>query len=128
MSLVTTNTAAWRRSVKTALADLELDSEEQVVDLAREMSKAMRAGAPEMDPAERRQRQQTERTRKATRKRAAKTTIRFWRRRDERGFYVDVGASKGAFNLAFYEYGTSRQMARPFLRPAIERAISGWRR
>jgi HK97 gp10 family phage protein len=37
---------------------------------------------------------------------------------DERGAYVRVSWSKEAFYMQFAEFGTSRQTATPFLRPA----------
>lgn len=121
------NGAQWLAAVQNGLADTEIDSEEALAKLAGDISKNMRDGAPVMDATERQRRQQTEGTRKTTRRRPGKATIRFRRGRDRRGFYIDVGPSKGGFHLAFYEYGTSRQPARPFLRPAIERAISNWK-
>lgn len=118
-----TNTAAFRRATKEAFADLALDSEEQVVDLARDMSKEMRATAPVMDASERQRRIAAGET---VRKTPGKTTIRFSRGRDREGFYCDVGPNKGAFYLAFIEWGTSKMPARPFIRPAIEAAVSRW--
>lgn len=121
------NGSEWLAGIQNGLADTEIDSEEALASLAGVISKNMRDGAPVMASEERRRRQQTEGTRKATRRRPGKATIRFRRGRDRRGFYIDVGPGKGGFHLAFYEYGTSRQPARPFLRPAIERAISNWK-
>lgn len=127
MTLDVTNRSQFLAGVQNAFTDLELDSEESLAVLAKDMSQLMREGAPVMDEAERRQRQATEGTRKATRRKPGRVTIRFRRGRDQRGFYIDVGPSKSAFHLAFAEWGTSRQPARPFLRPAIERAIARWR-
>lgn len=127
MTLQVSNRAQFLAGVQNAFTDLEIDSEESLAGLAKDMSQLMREGAPVMPEAERRQRQSTEGTRKATRRKPGRVTIRFRRGRDERGFYVDVGPAKSAFHLAFAEWGTSRQPARPFLRPAIERAIARWR-
>lgn len=127
MSLDVTNRSEFLAGVQNAFTDLEIDSEESLADLGKDMSRLMREGAPVMPEAERRQRQATEGTRKATRRKPGKVTIRFRRGRDARGFYVDVGPAKSAFHLTFAEWGTSRQPARPFLRPAIERAIANWR-
>ncbi len=124
MSLDVTNSGEWLMGVQNAMADLEITSEGELAKLAGTISAGMRADAPELDPEERYARQQTETGRKSTRRRPAKAGIRFRRGRDRRGFYIDVGAS--GFELAFYEYGTSKQPARPFLRPAIERAIAAW--
>lgn len=126
MSLDVANAADWLKGVQNGLADLELDSEEALAELAAGISKNMRDDAPVMDPEERRRRQQGEKGREAVRRTPGKTTIRFRRGRDERGFYIDVGPSRGAFYLAFLEYGTSKIAARPFLRPAIEKAIAAW--
>ena len=120
------NAPEFRRATKIAFADLALDSEEQVVDLARDMSKEMRDGAPVMDEAERQERRSTEAGKRAVRAKPGKTTIRFTRGRDREGFYCDVGPNKGAFYLAFIEWGTSKMAARPFLRPAIEAAVARW--
>lgn len=119
-----TNAPAFRRAAKEAFADLGLDSEEQVIDLARDMAKEMRANAPVMDPEERYARQQADS--ESVRKTPGKNTIRFTRGRDREGFYCDVGPNRGAFYLAFIEWGTSKMPARPFLRPAIESAVSRW--
>lgn len=119
-----TNAPAFRRATKEAFADLALDSEDQVVDLARDMSKQMRDNAPVMDAAEREQRRAGgSMTVRAT---PGKTTIRFSRGRDREGFYCDVGPNRGAFYLAFIEWGTSKLPARPFIRPAIEAAVARW--
>lgn len=126
MSVQVTNGGAWLRGVSAALVDLELDSEESVAGLAADMSKLMRDGAPVMDPSERARRQKAS-DGEGVRKKPGKTTIRFRRGRDSRGFFVDVGPSKSAFYLAFIEWGTSKMPAKPFLRPAIEQAISRWR-
>lgn len=123
-----TNAPEFRRAAKIAFADLALDSEEQVVDLARDMSKQMRDNAPVMDEAERQQRRETEAGKASVRAKPGKTTIRFSRGRDREGFYCDAGPNKGAFYLAFIEWGTSKMTARPFLRPAIEAAVSRWSR
>lgn len=127
MSLDIVNADQWLRAMNRGLDEVDIESEEQVVDLARTMSKLMRDGAPEMDEEERRRRQATESGRESVRRKPGKTTIRFNRGRDRRGRYVDVGPSRGAFYFLFYEYGTSKQPARPFLRPAIEQAIARWR-
>lgn len=127
MSLKVTNEGQWLKGVQNGLADLNLDSEEALADLAADISKNMRAGAPEMDAEERRQRQATESGRESVRRSPGRSTIRFRRGRDAKGFYIDVGANRSAFYLAFYEFGTSKQPARPFLRPAIEKAIAGWK-
>lgn len=121
-----TNAPQFRREAKQAFADLALDSEDQLADLARDMSKEMRDNAPVMDAVERYERQQTESGRETVRKTPGKTTIRFARGRDREGFYIDVGPNKGAFYLSFVEWGTSKMAARPFLRPAIEAAIARW--
>lgn len=121
-----TNAPAFRRATKEAFADLALDSEGQVVDLARDMSKTMRANAPVMDATEREQRRSSESGARNVRATPGKTTIRFSRGRDREGFYCDVGPNKGAFYLAFVEWGTSKLGARPFLRPAIEAAVARW--
>lgn len=119
-----TNASEFRRAAKTEFAALALDSEEQVVDLARDMSKTMRDNAPTMDEAERAAR--LESSPGSVRSKPGKTTIRFQRGRDREGFFCDVGPSKAAFYLAFLEWGTSKLTARPFLRPSIESAISRW--
>lgn len=121
-----TNAPAFRRATKEAFADLTLDSEGQVVDLARDMSKEMRNAAPVMDETERQQRRSTEAGKASVRAKPGRTTIRFTRGRDREGFYCDVGPSRAAFYLAFIEWGTSKLPARPFLRPAIESAIARW--
>lgn len=125
-SLELTNGDAWVNDVGRAYLRLELDSEADLAELAGIMSSEMRAHAPVMDADERVKRLSTGYGRTHTRKRTGRTTIRFFRGRDERGFYIDVGPGKGAFYLAFYEFGTRFQRARPFLRPAIERAIAEW--
>lgn len=122
--LEVTNDGAWLMGVQNGLADLEITSEAELAKLAGSISANMRSGAPEMDPAERAARQTTPKGRTSVRRKPGKTTIRFKRGRDRRGFYIDVGPT--AFELAFYEYGTSKQSARPFLRPAIERAVANW--
>jgi HK97 gp10 family phage protein len=118
------NEAAWLMAVQNGLADLEITGEDELAKLAGTISANMREGAPEMPAAQRAARQATPKGRQSTRRKPGKRTIRFKRGRDRRGFYIDVGPT--AFELAFYEYGTSKQPARPFLRPAIERAISTW--
>lgn len=54
---------------------------------------------------------------------SAKSNVRFFRlrrlRRAVAGYRVSMGK---AFWMTFYEFGTSRQPARPFFRPAFERA------
>lgn len=42
-------------------------------------------------------------------------------------FWVDVGPDKRFFYLAFYEFGTSRQPPRQWMRPSITDAVSAWR-
>lgn len=118
------NEVDWLMGIQNGLADLEITGEDELAKLAGSISANMRAGAPELDATERAARQATPKGRTSTRRRPGKTTIRFRRGRDRRGFYIDVGPT--AFELAFYEWGTSKQPARPFLRPAIERAISAW--
>lgn len=46
--------------------------------------------------------------------------------RDARGAYVDVGTN--VFYAGFVEFGTRRQGAQPYLRPALLEAAQGWGR
>lgn len=124
MTLEVVNGAEWAAGLQNAFADLEIDSEQELAKLAGEISANMRADAPVMDSAERQRRLASPGGR--VRKSPGRNTIRFRRGRDRRGFYIDVGPGRGAFYFAFREYGTSQQSARPFLRPAIERAIAAW--
>lgn len=124
MSLKLTNEAQFRQAIAAEYAALALDSEEQVADLARGMSEGMRKAAPVMDETERAERRKGGSM--SVRRTPGKSTIRFSRGRDREGFYCDVGPGKGAFYLAFIEWGTSKLKARPFLRPAIEAAIAAW--
>jgi HK97 gp10 family phage protein len=127
VSLDITNKGEWVRGVSGALVDLELDSEESVTTLGADMAKLMRRSAPVQPDEQRRRRQAQPKGRESVRRRPGKTTIRSRKGRDGRGFFVDVGPSKAAFYLAFVEWGTSKMAAKPFLRPAIEQAISRWR-
>lgn len=120
------NEREWTRAIKTEFAALELTSEEEVADLARDMAQRMRDGAPVMDADERKARQGSEYGREHVRRTPGRKTIRFNRGRDAEGFYCDVGANKSAFYLAFHEWGTSKMAARPWMRPAIEAAIAAW--
>lgn len=125
-SLELVNGAEWDRALDSAFKDLHLASEDEIAGLGKLISANMRADAPVMDSTERAKRQSTPGSRERTRRKPGKATIRFIRGRDDKGFYVDVGPAKTAFYLAFYEYGTKFQRARPFLRPAIEKAIAAW--
>lgn len=118
------NEGDWLMGIQNGLADLEITGEDELAKLAGTISANMRENAPVLDASERYARQQTDKGRESTRRKPGKAGIRFKRGRDRRGFYIDVGPT--AFELAFYEWGTSKQPARPFLRPAIERAISAW--
>lgn len=46
------------------------------------------------------------------------------RGRDAEGPFIDFGPTRRGFHLTWAEYGKSDQPARPFIRPAIERAIA----
>lgn len=127
MSLTVTNASEWDRGLRQAFADLEVDCEDQLSDLAANITANMRQTAPEMEPAERQYRQGLS-SGKAVRKRPSKVTYRYDKHRKGRRFWIDAGPAKGAFYLAFAEWGTSNQPARPWLRPAIERAVAAWRR
>lgn len=115
--------SAWLGGLDQAFGDLQLTSEEEVHGLARDIAQEMRDGAPVQAADERAQRMANSTT---VRKTPGKNTIRVVRGRDREGFFADVGPSRKAFYLAFVEYGTSKLAARPFLRPAIERAIARW--
>lgn len=118
--------SGWLISLDQAFAGLELTSEDEVAGLAKQISQNMRDTAPVMEAQERARRQAQPKGAENVRKTPGKATIRFSRGRDRQGFYCDVGPNRKAFYLAFLEYGTSKLSARPFLRPAIEKAISGW--
>lgn len=126
MTLQLTNPAAWARSIKAETALLEKEGQEELAGLGRDMAKLMRDGAPVMPEEERRDRQASETGRSRVRRSPGRSTIRSRRGRDRQGFYVDVGANKSAFYLAFHEWGTSKMTARPWMRPAIESAIARW--
>lgn len=115
--------SAWLGGLDRAFGDLQLTSEDEVLDLGRDIVQEMRDGAPRM-PADERAQRQAHGT--VVRRTPGYRTITLIRGRDREGFFADVGPSRKAFYLAFIEYGTSKLAARPFLRPAIERAIARW--
>lgn len=123
-SLDVVNGASWLGAVDQAFGGLELTSEDEVAGLAKSISQNMRDAAPVMDPDERARRQAQPGRR--VRSTPGKATIRYTRARDRGGFYSDVGPNRRAFYLAFIEYGTKHITARPFLRPAIEKAVAAW--
>lgn len=109
------DTAAWESAVATEFARLNIESEKDLLDLAHDIERGMKDGAPLS-------------TGKRISRRHARSSIDVKQGRDRRGVYVDVGPTRKGFWLAFYEFGTSRQPPRPFMRPAIERAIARWKR
>lgn len=124
MSLDLENRGEWESALRTQFLALEIDSEEDLAKLGAAISKNMRDGAPTMDAEERARRLAY--SGNNVRRTPGKSTIRYVRGRDREGFYIDVGPNRGAFYLAFIEYGTKFFAAVPFLRPALERAIAAW--
>ena len=101
------DTAAWERAVETEFARLNIGSEKDLVDLATDIRDQMRATAPVS-------------TGKRIARRHARSSIEVKQGRDRRGFFADVGPTRKGFWLAFYEFGTSKQPPRPFMRPAFD--------
>lgn len=109
------DTAEWGQAVETEFARLNIESEQDLLDLGHDIEQGMKSGAPLS-------------VGKRISRRHARASIDVKRGRDSKGVYVDVGPTRKGFWLAFYEFGTSKQPPRPFMRPAIERAIAGWKR
>lgn len=108
------DTEQWAAAAHTEFQALGLTAEADLFALGDDIAAEMKAAAP-VDP-----------HRKAGRH--GKSSIDAKRGRDRNGVYTDVGPTRQGFWLGLYEFGTSRQPPRPFMRPAIERVIARWRR
>lgn len=95
---------AWDKSMSDALDEVGAIGWDQAQKLARTAARIQQDTAPVLTG-------------------RGKRSVSVWKARDARGPYIAFGPW-GGFHLRFYEYGTSRQPARPFIRPAIERAIA----
>lgn len=104
------NDAEWSDAMLDALGEVETISKEAARDLAKTAVGYMRDTAP-IGPGD------DDRPPGTTRR-----SVRYRTNRDAEGEYVDFGPTSPI--ARFTEYGTSQMQARPWVRPAIEKAIS----
>lgn len=97
---------------------LEVESERELIDAARDAEKRMRITVWRDTEGER-----SEDSKKYG---PISKTIHVNKGRDERGFFVDFLV--GAFYARFQEYGTVHQPPRPRFRPAVAQAVNEFQR
>lgn len=98
----------WATSLTKVAETLVARAEQQLVELAPRLEAEMRAAAPK--------------PRKGTRAATIHTKVRKGKRRT----VIDIGPTPEAFSLVFDEFGTSRQPARPWVRPVLAAGWAGW--
>lgn len=99
------NVDEWVKAFESVTADIEEISDAKAEQFARTAAQLQREAAP-------------------VRTGRSKRSIAVRKGRDREGRFWEFGPTAKGWHLRFFEYGTSRQPARPFIRPAIERAIA----
>ncbi|MBK9181412.1 MAG: hypothetical protein IPM45_18020 [Acidimicrobiales bacterium] len=97
----------FRAGLDQATDDMKADAERSLRRLADDMASRMTATAPRLTG-------------------AGAATIAVTDASADSLVVLDIGPDASAFYLAFYEWGTSHQPPRPFLRPAVEQAVAAW--
>ena len=97
--------ADFLRGFSDAMENIEEITEETAENLARGIARIQRRTAPR-------------------RTGIGSRSVSVSQGQDAEGRYWEFGPSERGFPLAFEEYGTEHQPARPFIRPAIEAGIA----
>ena len=129
LDLEVDNATEWQGAQLRAFADLRLDGEKEVDELAEMILEGMRDRIPVDASAGRSTSRRRARAagRPTKSRRHARSYLSIQRGRDADGQFWDGGATLKAFYASFLEWGTTKMPARPWARPSIESAIERWR-
>lgn len=105
MAFELTNLPAFAASVERATARLMEQADESFVKMAEGIAEQANATAHP----------------------SAYANVTVGGQRGRRSHVLDVGPGKGDFPLVFWEFGTIKNPATPFLRPAIAEGFAAWK-